>query len=349
MSTTKPFRVGMIGAGSMARAHVYALRAIDGVEVTAICDPDVERVQQVAGELGIPFHSAGHSEVIARDDVDAVIVASPDFAHAEQSVEALRAGKHVLCEKPMVTSLDECRAIVQAADQSDAIFMIGQVCRFSPGFMLGKKLADDGVLGELFLVESEYAHDYTHVQGHGGWRIDPVRLRQPFLGGACHAVDVMRWIGGQPVEAFAYSNRLSLKGWPVDDCTAAIYRLESGALGKMVCAVGCKRAYTMRSVFWGTKGTVICDNTSTHLTLFVEDADPRLPAGVPSGQGIPIEIPVGTQLKMTEAENRAFVAAARGETPSAMDAREGARTVACCLAAIESAATGRPVPVVSGW
>jgi len=275
-----------------------------------------------------------------------VIVASPDFAHAEQAVAALRAGKHVLCEKPMVTSLDECRAVVQAAEASGAVFMVGQVCRFSPGFMMGKRLVDEGVIGELFLVESEYAHDYTHVHGYKGWRIDPVRLRQPFLGGACHAVDLIRWIGGQPVEAFAYANKLSLRNWPVDDCTVAVYKLEGGVLGKVVCSIGCKRDYTMRSVFWGTKGTVICDNTSPSITLYVEAADSRLPEGVPSGQHVPIEIPVGTQIKMTETENRAFIAVARGEAPLEMGASEGAKTVAACLAAIESTRTGQPVEVV---
>ena len=350
MSSGSPFRIGMIGAGSMARAHVYALREIEGVQVTAICDPDPAQVEGAAKALGIPFAAAHHRDVLARDDVDAVVIGSPDFAHCEQAVDALRAGTHVLCEKPMVTSLEECRQIVAAADASDKVFMVGQVCRFSPGLIAGKRFVDEGQIGNLFLVESEYAHDYTHIHGHGGWRIDPQRLRQPFLGGACHAVDLIRWVGGQPTEAFAYSNRKSLTDWPVDDCTVAVYRFESGALGKVICSVGCKRDYTMRSVFWGTKGTVICDNTSTEITVYLEKAGQgELPADMPSPQTIPTIIAVGTQVKMIEAEDRTFIAAARGEEPLAMDAREGSRTVAACLAAIESARTGQPVRVVKDF
>jgi predicted dehydrogenase len=349
MSSTTPFRIGIIGAGSMPRAHVYALRSIEGVEVTAICDPDPAQLE-AAEPLGIPFGATDHHEVTARDDVDAVIVGSPDFFHAEQAVDALNAGKHVLCEKPMVTSIEECRQVVAAADASGKVFMIGQVCRFSPGFITGKQFVDEGQIGELFLVESEYAHDYTHIHGHGGWRIDPKRPREPFLGGACHAVDLIRWVGGQPTEAFAYSNRLALRDWPVDDCTVAVFRFESGVVGKVVCSVGCKRDYTMRSVFWGTKGTVICDNTSTHMTVYL-DKMPQLdlPAGVVSDYHDAIVIPVGTQVKMTEMEDRAFVSVCLGDAPLALDAREGSRTVAACLAAIESAKTGQPVPVVSDF
>ncbi len=350
MSSAKPFQIGLIGAGSMARAHAYALRNIEGVTITAVCDPDPEQVAGTAQAFEIPFTAADHQAVLARDDVDAVVIASPDFAHAEQAADALRAGKHVLCEKPMVRSLDECRQVVAAADASQCVFMIGQVCRFSPGFITGKRFVDEGHLGELFLVESEYAHDYSHIHGHGGWRIDPTRLREPFLGGGCHAVDLVRWVGGQPTEAFAYSNRKALSDWPVDDCTVAVYRFASGTVGKVVCSVGCKRDYTMRSVFWGTKGTVICDNTSTSITVYLTGADKlELPAGLPAAFTLPLDIPVGTQVKMTEMEDRTFIACCRGEQPPTMDAREGSRTVAACLAAIESAKTGKPVPVASDF
>ncbi len=350
MSSPNPLRIGLIGAGSMARVHAQTLRNIEGAEITAICDPDPAQVESATKALDIPFTATDHQDVLARDDVDAVVIISPDFAHCEQAVDALQAGKHVLCEKPMVTSVDECRRIVAAAEASGKVFMIGQVCRFSPGFIAGKRFVDEGQIGDLFLVESEYAHDYTHIRGHGGWRTDPLRLREPFLGGGCHAVDLIRWVGGQPTEAFAYSNRKSLTNWPVDDCTVAVYRFESGAVGKVVCSVGCKRDYTMRSVLWGTKGTVICDNTSTHITVYLDKANKLdFPAGVPADFRDAIMIPVGTQVKMTEMENRAFIACCRGEEPLAMDAREGSRTVAACLAAIESAKTGKPVPVVSDF
>ncbi len=349
MSDTSTIRIGIISAGGMARAHVNALRNIDGVEITAICDPDEERVKEVSAALGIPFASNCHKDVIARDDVDAVVVSSPDFDHAYQSVDALSAGKHVMCEKPMVTTLDECRGIVAAADASDALFMVGQVCRFSPGFVTGKRIVDEGTIGELFLVESEYAHDYTHVEGHGGWRIDPARPRYPFLGGACHAVDLVRWVGGQPTQAFAFSNRLSLKDWPVDDCYAAVFKFDSGAIGKVICSVGCKRDYTMRSVFWGTKGTVICDNRRDFIEVFIEGGDDRMPGGVTTGQTVPTHVPVGIQVKAVEAENRAFISAIRGDAENAMDAREGARTVAACLAAIESSQTGQAVDIISDF
>jgi predicted dehydrogenase len=216
--------------------------------------------------------------------------------------------------------------------------MVGQVCRFAPGFVLAKRLVERGDIGELFFVESEYAHDYTHVGGIGGWRKDPAVRREPFVGGACHAVDLLRWVAGEMVECFAYSNRKVLTDWPVDDHTIAVYRFASGATGKVMCSIGCKRPYTMRSVFYGTKGTIICDNTSPAIQLHT--------TGLPEAREW-ITLPVNLASHNVSAEIDELVGCIRAGKPLVTDGREGARTVAACRAAVESAASGRPVAVRS--
>ena len=156
-----------------------------------------------------------------RDDVDAVVVATPDQLHREMTMAALGAGKHVLCEKPMALTLEDCQAMIDASRNTDRKLMIGQICRFTPGFMRAKQLIDNGEIGELFFVESEYAHDYSKIPGtFSNWRLDP--LRHGFLGGGCHAVDLVRWIAGNPYEVAAFANKKMLTDWPTDDCTIAI-------------------------------------------------------------------------------------------------------------------------------
>ena len=107
-----------------------------------------------------------------------------------------------MCEKPMTLSMDEAKAIIAEVEKGKAKFMIGQVCRYAPAFVLAKKLISEGMIGDLYFVESEYAHDYGVAPGANNWRVDP--RREPMIGGGCHAVDLLRWIAGDPEEVMAY-------------------------------------------------------------------------------------------------------------------------------------------------
>jgi len=331
-------KVGTIG---LRAGHPRQWEGSALVETHGVCDVDATLLRTVAEQCGAPIASTDYRDLVSCPDIDILFVASPDPFHAEHACAALRAGKHVLCEKPMVMTLDECEQVVRAADETGGRFLVGQVCRFAPGFVMAKRLIGQGLIGGLFFIESEYAHDYTHIQGVGGWRVDPVRLRHPFLGGACHAVDLLRWLGGNVAEVFAYANRKVLTDWPVDDCTIAVMKFaEGGVLGKVFCGVGVKRPYTMRSVLYGTRGTIICDNTSPEIQLASETA---------FGHQRFASIPVDVASHNKRAEMDALARAVLDGTELELDEREGARTVATCLAAIESAATGKPVAVRNEW
>ena len=325
----------MIGL-RMGASHVRGYVANPHVEVRSVCDLDESRAAAVAREFGIAHHTTDYRECIGQDGVDIVSVATPDPLHAEHCIAALEAGKDVLCEKPLAQTIENCQAMVAAADRTGRTFMVGQVCRYAPGFKLTQKLIADGLIGKLFFVESEYAHDYTHVRGVGGWRVDPVAKREPFIGGACHAVDLLRWIAGDAEEVFAYANRMVLTDWPVDDCTVAAIRFKSGVIGKAFCSIGCKRPYTMRSVFYGDDGTIISDNTSPEIEVHTRRYMDTLAFA---------RMPVNVASHNVTAEIEELVNAVLEGRPVATDVREGAKTVATCRAAVESAASGQPVKV----
>ncbi|MBM4044292.1 MAG: Gfo/Idh/MocA family oxidoreductase [Planctomycetes bacterium] len=338
-------RIGVVSAGGMAHAHMRAAVTLLDVELRAVADPRLDAAAKAAQTYHIPFHSARWQDVVERDDVDMVIVASPDWFHAEQSVAALNAGKHVLCEKPMTATVEQAKQITDAAKRSRAYFMIGQVCRFAPGFAKTKQLIDKGAIGELFYIESEYAHNYAHAQGVGGWRKSTEHLREPYLGGGCHAVDLVRWIGGNPTEVFAYANHKCLTDWPVNDCTIAVYQFPNGVIGKVFVSVGCNRRYTMRSCFYGTTGTIISDNTTPWITLYQkEDSPPPFP-GQEGSRGVGIEIPVPALGKGVADEIMDLVRCIKAKTPPSLNAKEGASTVLACLSAVKSAKEHRPVPL----
>jgi predicted dehydrogenase len=352
MAAAQRIRYGVIGAG-MGRTHMAGIRLSLNSELVAICDPDEAALQRAQAAFGLP-DSACYPDtmgLIEREDLEAVIVASPDFYHEEQTVRALEAGKHVLCEKPMALTVAECWRMVQAAERTGKKLMVGQICRYAPGFVLARRLVANGEIGDLFFVESEYAHDYAYHPGHGGWRKDPARPRDPVIGGGCHAVDLLRWIAGDPTEVTAYANHKVLTGWPVNDCTIGILRFPGDVIGKVFVSIGCKRAYTMRSVFYGTQGTLIADNTSPYLTLFKDklagNAQPLFEEHYPEirDQAAAVRLPVPIESHNASAEVNEFSALILADQPVRTDGRQGAATVAVCCALVESAAQGASVRV----
>ncbi len=326
----KQLKVANIGM-KFGMSHVEGAMQY-GAEIAALCDCNEENLQFAGERYNIPSDKwfTDYKDLLD-SDIDVVTVAVPDRQHRQLSCEFLRAGKHVLCEKPLALTREDLQAIIKAEDESEAKFMVGQICRFTPAFEKAKQLIDDGVLGDLYFVESEYAHDYMKLCDN--WRADP--LRHGVIGGGCHAVDLLRWLAGDPQEVFAYGTHRLLPMVSYDDATVAVMKFGENLMGKVFVSTGCKRDYTMRTVIYGTKGTLICDNTSPTMTLFTVDEE-----GVTQeSQTLPVEVNNHNAGK----EFAVFADAILNEKPVLTDAREGAKTVAVCLAIVESAKTGKPV------
>lgn len=131
-----------------------AVKFNNNAEIKAICDIDIEKAEQLAKEMGVSSYYTDYRKLLEQEDIDVVVIATPDQIHPEQTIAALQAGKHVLCEKPMALSIEECSTMIEASNSTGKKLMIGQICRYTPGFKLAKKMIDDGEIGELFFVES---------------------------------------------------------------------------------------------------------------------------------------------------------------------------------------------------
>ena len=320
---------GVIGLNMGAR-HLRGLVA-SGVEVAAICDIDPAVLAKVGEQYGIPEEKryTDWHDLLKIEEMNAVIVATPDQQHLEQSEAFLTAGKHVMCEKPLALNRRELKAIVNAAKKANTKFMVGQVCRFTPAFVKAKELIEAGTIGDIFFIESEYAHDYALLlDGCSEWRRDPER--HGVIGGGCHAVDLIRWLAGDPTEVFAYGNHKLLPGLPHNDATIAVLKFGSGAIGKVFVSTGCKRNYTMRTLIYGTKGTIICDNTSDSMQLFTIGENGISPKKEPE------IIPIDVNNHNVVSEFEVFANHIINDTPVAMSAEEGAKSIAACLAIVES-------------
>lgn len=332
----KILRYALIGCGSFGNVHLSTMLKIPGTKIVALCDIHPERYQLLKEQYGLTDAACytDYNELLAKEEVDVVSVVTADKAHKGATIAALKAGCHVICEKPMSLFTKDCVEMVKTADEMGKLLMVGQVCRCAPGFVKAKELVDAGTIGELYYVESEYAHDYTNIKGIDNWRVDPDR--EPIIGGACHAIDLLRWIAGDPTDTTAYSNHKVLTDWPVDDTTIAIFKFPNQVIGKVFTSIGCKRNYTMRTVLYGNKGTIIVNNTDPELELFLLQEN-----GSSAGQKIPLEI----NNHNVQAEHEILRDAILNGTPLVTTGREGARTVAVCRAVVESAETGVPVKI----
>ncbi len=339
----KKVRMAVIGLKTFGRkSHVVGVKGNENAELIAVCDIDEAMAKMVAEEHGVPYY-LDYKELLKREDLDAVTIATPDQVHREIAIAALAAGKHVLCEKPLALTVEDCKAMVEASKQYGKKLMVGQICRLAPSFLLAKELIDRGEIGEIFFMESEYAHDYAKKVGPN-WRFDPKSPRHPVTGGACHAMDLMRWIVGDPTEVFAYANKKMLAACPTDDCVIAVMKFPNEVIGKMFTSIGCKRRYTMRTCIYGSKGTIIVDNTSADLSLFKSEIAGS-EAFTPSieNQSLEIKIPVRAVKHNIHDEMKNFVNCILTDTDPETDGIEGAKTVAACCAIVESTLTGEKV------
>ncbi|MBQ1217768.1 MAG: Gfo/Idh/MocA family oxidoreductase [Clostridia bacterium] len=331
--------IAVIGCSTMAQFHMDGILKQEEARLYAVCDTAPERLEECSAKYKPERAVADYRELVADPKVDAVILVTPDQVHLEMAEAFLRAGKDVLCEKPMALTVEECEKMMQAERESGKRLMIGQVCRCTPAFLLAKSIIDAGRIGELFFVESEYAHNYDNARGYADWRVTPER--HAVIGGGCHAIDLLRWIAGDPTEVYALANHKCLPDWPVDDCTVALFQFPNHVAGKVFTSIGCRRNYTMRSVFYGTKGTIICDNTSPTITLF-ESGEP---INGKRAYTVPQEIPVEINNHNVTEEISVFLNALINDLPMPVTSREGANTVAVCCATVKSAKEGRPVTI----
>jgi predicted dehydrogenase len=192
-------RVGLVGAGGIAGLHLPAYHQHpDRVVLTAVCDVAAEAAQRRAAEAGGAAVYSDFTRFLAEADVDAVDLCTVPDQHASQAITAAAAGKHVLVEKPMACSLDECRAMVAAAEAADVTLMVGQMQRYDPSYRGLRRLIQAGELGTLRAVRLDALQNGPDGMGHVGWIFDGQRAGGGVvMSVAVHKLDLMRYLVGE--------------------------------------------------------------------------------------------------------------------------------------------------------
>ncbi|PZE20534.1 Gfo/Idh/MocA family protein [Paenibacillus xerothermodurans] len=240
-------KIGVIGAGTISEVHLNSYRNNADVELAAICDLNVQRAEAKAQQYGIPNVYSDYRELLANPAIDAVSVCVWNHAHAEVSISALDAGKHVLCEKPLSVTVEQALEVEKAVHRSGKLLQVGFVRRYSSNAQILRKFIENGELGEIYYAK---ASCLRRLGNPGGWFADRSRSGGgPLMDIGVHVIDICWYLMGRPkvrsVSGNVYNklgNRANIKNLSfyqaadydasqnsVEDMANALIRFENGA------------------------------------------------------------------------------------------------------------------------
>jgi predicted dehydrogenase len=236
---SRVLNVAVVGAG-IGRNHIiegYVPNA-DKFKVLAICDINTERLAAVADEFNVERRVETFDDLLRMDDLDVIDICTPPMVHYSQLVGALAAGKHVICEKPLVGSLKEVDEIIEAEKAAKGRLMPIFQYRFGNGIQQAKKIIDAGLAGKPFVgtVETLWRREavYYEVPWRGKWRTE---LGGVLMGHAIHPHDIFVYLMG-PIRSLFGRTATRVNKIEVEDCISASIELESGALGSFTATLG---------------------------------------------------------------------------------------------------------------
>lgn len=288
----KSIGIGVIGCGAIAQeAHLPNYAAHPQARLVAVADIDEGRARAAAEKFSVPHVYTDYHHLLARDDIQAVSICTPNYLHAEQTIAAAQAGKHVLCEKPMAISIAEADNMISAAEDAKVQLMVGFTHRFYPFNQKARELIAGGKIGRPYTVRCRFAHrgPYTSWGAMSEWFFDSKRAG----GGAAldmgiHALDLIRFVLGAEVRSV--SANLATFVHDIRDEDTAIINLEfsNGSLGYIETGWHSWPG-TLGLEIYGAKGTIIVDYR-TPLRLWTLENDWQELTDFPAGGGWPAEI-----------------------------------------------------------
>jgi predicted dehydrogenase len=334
---TAPLGVAVAGVGRAGMVHARNFASgVGGARLVALADPSEDALAAAAAETGCERTFSDPLDAVATDEVDAVVIASPTFTHAEVAVAALAAGKHVLCEKPLASTLDEAAAIARAAAESDATFLMGFMRRFDASWASVAERVAAGEIGEPLLVRST-------GRGPGlppEWALDPKTSGGLIAEVNSHDLDSIRWFSGQEFESVYAVGRAAKRPDLAErfpgfvDVVLASFELSGGGLAQLDGACPADYGYDARVEIYGTEGVAFA-------------GDPRRGSALLVRRGEAVAEPVRSWRNLFaeayRAEDAHLVSVARGEAERLTTVEDGVRALEAVFAVNRSLAESAPV------
>jgi len=330
-------RVLIAGAGRAGANHAAHVAGAPPARVAGVVDPDTDAAAALAERHGAPAH-ATLDDALAAVDCDAVVVSTPTFTHRELAVTAARAGKHVLCEKPMALDEPDCEAMIAAAREAGVVLQIGFMRRFQPEFAEAHRRIAAGDIGEPMVVKSL-------TRGPGlppSWAWEIERSNGMLAEVNSHDFDAVRWLAGSDivrVYAETANRKGAARGVSVEgfyDNAVVTLRFASDAIGTIDGTCPADYGYDARMEVVGTEGLLVIGDVRGQALLEIRDRD--VGAVTPSHRTWPERFEAGYRAQM-----RAFVDAALSGGPAPVTGEDGLAAVRAVRAANRSWLEQRPV------
>jgi len=192
-------RIGIVGSRFVANAHAQGIAQVPGAELVAAASPNPDHIWEFHSRWGVPHVFADYKDMLSSGLIDAITVACPNDLHAQVTIDAAKAGKHVLVDKPLAMTLDECDRMIKACKKAGVVLMYGENLCFAPKYVRAKELADEGAFGEVYYVRQLECH----YGPHSDWFWDVERSGGGVLMDmGCHSIAYCRWVfGNAPIES----------------------------------------------------------------------------------------------------------------------------------------------------
>lgn len=333
----KPLKIGVIGCGSIAKhRHIPEYMANEHAEIVAVCDIVKDRAEEMADQIGAKAYT-DYKDLLKDESIEAVSVCTPNALHAPISVDALKAGKHVLCEKPMATSTEEAEAMIVAANEAGRKLMIGHNQRFVPSHQKAKELISKGEAGKIYSFRTAFGHG-----GPEGWSVDGkdswfFKKEEAFIGAmgdlGVHKTDLMRYILGEEfVEVGAFVETSSKENADVDDTAVCVLKTESGTIGTLAASWSYQKEDNS-TVIYGEKAVLRLE----------EDPVNSLVVQYSTGEIVKYELG-GIQTNDDGGQSASgvidrFVTSVLEDVPAAVPGEEAMKSLQVVLGALESSKT----------
>lgn len=357
---TQPLRIGIVGMGGIGEAHLKADRQVPGVEVVAVADPNETRLNLMASTYGIENKYTDYRDLLARDDLDAVTVATPNALHAPVTIAALQSGRHVLCEKPLARSGAEGESMVRAAVEAGRVLQVCFNHRQRGDVQVLKNYVEEGNLGRIYHAKAFWMRR-SGIPGMGGWFTNREQAGGgPLIDLGVHVLDMALYLLGEPevisVSAATYAELgprgrgsgnwgmntlVGEGGYEVEDLATAFVRLAGGGtlLLEASWAVYGKNGDDFGVTLYGTDGGADINvknyGSEDTLTIYTDTA------------GVPAELrPRVRKGEGHVAVVRNFLSAIQSGDWSSHNGTEGLRRAQIIDACYQSALEGREVSLV---